>query len=156
MPPSSLTPVSLATAIGAAIARWQDATQLFDDEVGERLGLSRSERQCLACIAFGARPAREIADATRLTRAAVTTLIDRLEARGLVKRSHDDTDRRQIRVALTPKAERLTAQFYGPIAEEGARWLATFSPDELTTILKFVDGASALQMSHIDRIRRRP
>ncbi len=142
----------LIAAIGAAIMRWQDATGRYDEEVGARLGLSMSERQCLACLAHGPRPARDIADAAHLTRAAVTTLVDRLEERGLVRRTPDSTDRRQVLVSMTSKAERLTAQHYGPIAAEGAALLATFSRAELATILKFVEGALELQQRHIERL----
>lgn len=134
--------------------RWQDATALFDEEVGERLKLSMSERQCLACLVQGPRPAREIADATKLTRAAVTTLLDRLEARGLLRRTPDEHDRRQVLVAMTAEAERLTMQYYGPIAAEGADFLANFSQEQLATILGFIEGALELQLAHIDKVRK--
>lgn len=133
--------------------RWQDATALFDEEVGERLKLSMSERQCLACLAHGARPAREIASATRLTRAAVTTLLDRLEARGLLRRTPDENDRRQVLVAMTAEAERLTMQYYGPIAAEGTDFLASFSRAQLAAILKFIEGALDLQLAQVDQLR---
>jgi DNA-binding MarR family transcriptional regulator len=83
----------------------------------------------------------------------VTTLVDRLEERGLVNRTPDDKDRRQVMVSMTAKAERLTAQYYGPIAAEGAAFLAAFSRDEKATILKFMEGALDLQLAHIDRLR---
>ena len=140
-------------AISRAIMRWQDATQLFDEEVGARLDLSLSERQCLSCLAQGPRPARDIAEATRLTRGAVTTLLDRLEARELVKRTPDTHDRRQILVALTDTAHEATMQFYAPIAAEGMRFLGGFSDEQLTTILAFIEGATSLQLAQIDRLR---
>src|SRR5215510_8385918 len=92
----------LIAAIGGAIMRWQDATALYDEKVGERLALSMSERHALACLAHGSRPARDLADATRLTRAAITTLVDRLEERGLVRRTPGTEDRREVLVSMTP------------------------------------------------------
>jgi DNA-binding MarR family transcriptional regulator len=148
-PPSS---EELIAAIGAAIMRWQDATALYDEEVGARLGLSMSERLALGCLVHGPRPARDLAEAAHLTRAATTALIDRLAERGLVRRTPDATDRRQVLVSMTPKAQRATAAFYGPIAAEGAAFLAGFSHAELATILKFIEGALELQQRQIERL----
>ena len=153
---SSEPPTEITAAIGKAISQWQDATALFDEEVGARLNLSSSERQCLACLAHGPRPAREIADATRLTRAAVTSLIDRLEARGLLKRTPDEHDRRQVLVSMTAKAEQLTMQYYGPIVAEGTKFLARFSRKELATILRFIEEALNLQLTQVDKVRKKP
>jgi DNA-binding MarR family transcriptional regulator len=133
--------------------RWQDATASFDEEFGAREGLSASERQCLVALARGPRPAREIAEATRLTRASVTTLVDRLEARGLLRRTADKNDRRQVLVSLTAKAEAMAQRYYGPIAAEGAQFLTGFSAHEQATILKFVEGALALQLSQVRRLQ---
>ena len=154
--PKSSPPTSedLIAAIGAAVMRWQDATAHYDEAVGERLGLSMSERQCLAALAHGPRPARDIAAATHLTRAAITTLVDRLEERGLVRRTRGTEDRRQVLVSMTPKAQRVTEQYYGPIASAGAAFLAGFSSTELATILKFIEGALALQQRQIERLEQ--
>jgi DNA-binding MarR family transcriptional regulator len=149
MPKSSDASKDLIAAIGAAVMRWQDATARYDEAVGARLGLSTSERQCLACLVHGARPAREIARATHLTRAAVTTLVDRLEARGLVRREADVEDRRQVFVSMTPKARRLTGQFYAAIAAEGEEFLARLSREQLASILDFIEAAVALQEKHM-------
>jgi DNA-binding MarR family transcriptional regulator len=149
---SPLSSEELIAAIGSAIMRWQDATALYDEEVGARLGLSMSERHALACLAHGPRPARDLAEAAHLTRAATTALIDRLEERGLVRRTPDTEDRRQVLVSMTPKAQRATATYYGPIAGEGAALLAGFSRAELATILKFMEDALALQQRHLERL----
>jgi DNA-binding MarR family transcriptional regulator len=153
---STSKPTDLIQAIGIAISRWQDATALFDEEFGSRENLSASERQCLSCLAHGPRPARDIAAATRLTRAAVTTLVDRLEARGLVRRTPGDTDRRQVLVAMTPKAEALAERYYGPIVAEGMQILSRFSADEQAIILRFVEEALGLQLAQVDRLRQTP
>ncbi|MBV9394705.1 MAG: winged helix-turn-helix transcriptional regulator [Methylobacteriaceae bacterium] len=152
---SSLSPSELIQRIGTAISRWQDATARFDEAIGERLHLSTSERQCLALLTQGPHPARHIAEATRLTRAAITTLVDRLEARKLVRRTADKHDRRQVLISMTPMAERLTAQYYGPIAAKGTRFLASFTHAELTAILRFVEGALELQLGEIDELARK-
>src|SRR4051794_20559055 len=124
---SSPAPEEIIVAIGRAVMRWQDATQAYDEAVGERLGLNLAERRCLSFLYGGPQPAGAIAQATSLTPAAVTALIDRLEARSLVARTRSAEDRRKVMVEVTEKAMRATDRYYHPIAEEGARFLATFS-----------------------------
>ncbi len=52
-------------------------------------------------------PATGLAKASLLTSGAMTTRIDHLEAQGLVRRTADPTDRRGVRVGLTPRGIRL-------------------------------------------------
>lgn len=68
-----------------------------------------------------------------------TTVVDRLEADGLVRRTPSDTDRRTVRVALTPAG---LAQFEGLAEEHEAevsrlfRGLSETDIDAMTDILK--------------------
>jgi DNA-binding MarR family transcriptional regulator len=47
----------------------------------------------------------QLAEALQLRQNAVGGLVDRCEAAGLVVRIHGTTDRREVRVSLTPKGE---------------------------------------------------
>jgi len=69
---------ALIEQLGLVIVRWQDATQKYDEAVGEIYGLSAAERLCLSFLWPGPQTASAIARETRLTPAAVTSLIDRL------------------------------------------------------------------------------
>ena len=55
-----------------------------------------------------ARTVGELANHCRATEPATSNLIARMTAKGLVERRHDTTDRRQVRVYLTPKSVRLS------------------------------------------------
>jgi DNA-binding MarR family transcriptional regulator len=135
----------LVRAIGQAIMRWQDATEAFDEAVGRIYGLNSAERRCLSFVSQEAQTASAIATETALTPAAITALIDRLEDRGLVRRSRDAEDRRKVFVEATAKTRELVRTTYGPIAQGGAEMLARYSIDELTTVRRFVEDALALQ-----------
>ncbi len=139
-------------AIGYAVARWQQAEEAFDIAVGERLGLGPSERICLAFLASGPKSAKQIGEEVRLTPAAITALLDRLEQRDLVRRLPDGRDRRKILVALSKKAERINREIYDPVAGDSRAVLRAFSLDELNTILRFVEQARSLQQKHIRRV----
>jgi DNA-binding MarR family transcriptional regulator len=145
----------IAMAITRAVMRWQDVTQDYDDAVGKELDLNLAERRCLSFLIDGPQPAGAIAAATTLTPAAVTSLIDRMEARGYVVRTRTAEDRRKVMVATTDAARQAAGRYYGPIAEEGARFLGSFSVAELKTIQRFVEGAVALQERQLERIGER-
>ena len=86
-----------------------------------------------------------------LSPAAVTALLDRLEARHLVKRARDKADRRKVLVALGDAAFEIVAR-YLPIAKEGRKRLASMTEAELAAVAKFVDMALDLQRRFNDTI----
>jgi DNA-binding MarR family transcriptional regulator len=57
-------------------------------------------------------PATELARASLLTTGAMTTRIDQLEARGLVRREADPDDRRGVRVRLTARGVSLVDEAF--------------------------------------------
>jgi DNA-binding MarR family transcriptional regulator len=142
-------------ALEAAIPRWQDAITLYDEAVGAALGLGPSERLCMAALAGGPMAPKDLAAAVRRTPAAVTALLDRLEARGLVERRPDPRDRRRLLVAMTPKAESLARRYYGPIAAQGRAFLESFDDGELALLRRFMDGLVRLQEEEIDAVASR-
>jgi DNA-binding MarR family transcriptional regulator len=125
--------------------RWQDVTQAYDEAVGERLELNAAERRALSFLYGGPQPSGAIASATSLTPAAVTALVDRLEARRLLRRDRSVEDRRKVMVAVTDKAREATGRYYLPLAAEGERFMRNFSAEELRTVLAFLEGAIAMQ-----------
>ncbi len=133
------------TAIGGAIMRYQDATEAFDETVGQLHDLNSAERRCLSFASQGPQTASAIARETSLTPAAITALVDRLEKRGLVHRRRDPEDRRKVLVEATDKARALAASAYGPIARAGAELLSRYSIKELMLLSRFLDEALALQ-----------
>jgi MarR family transcriptional regulator, transcriptional regulator for hemolysin len=79
----------------------------YDAYLGH-LNLNFSEARVLAVIfREGPMPQRQLADRLEIQKAAMGTIIDRLERQGLVLRASDADDRRVWRIALTGKARRL-------------------------------------------------
>jgi DNA-binding MarR family transcriptional regulator len=142
-------------AIGRATMRWQDATQAFDEAVGARYRLNAAERRCLAFVSQGTQNASAIAEETALTPAAVTSLLDRLEARGFVRRRRDAGDRRRVLVEATERTLRFARDAYGPIASAGARMLAHYSMEELAAVRRFLEEALALQQRMASDLAKR-
>lgn len=143
----------LVDAIGFAISRWQDAVEDFDNVVGSLYGLSGSERRCLSLVSHAPQPASVIARETNLTPAAVTTLVDRLEARRFVRRQSDAADRRKVLVAPDERTAELVAHAYRPVFEAGAALLAAYATEELALVLRFIHDVEELQKNQTQRLR---
>jgi len=98
--------------------------------------------------------AGRLAEAGGLSPAATTTLIDRLERKGYLRRIRDTTDRRRVLVELTDLARERGWQVYGPLAQEGEAGLARYSDQDLTMIGDFLRQARELTDRHRKRIQQ--
>ena len=137
--------MSTIDEIGAAIMRWQDLTQAFDEAAADKLGISLRELRCLGSLHHGPRSPSELATGVKLSPAAMTALLDRLEKKDLVRRRRDMSDRRKVLIEQTEKAKRFSEDFYGQIARDGASLLSSLEASEQEAILRFIKNAIALQ-----------
>ena len=152
---SRLEKHDLIAEIGGLIAAWQDATQLHDEAVGEIFHLGPKERLCLSFLRTGPQTASAIAKATRLTPAAVTSLVDRLEARNFVIRRADPADRRKVWVEIGPATYELMQQAYQPLAEAGERVFGKRTAEELLLVAAVIEEAMAVQREITEQLRTR-
>jgi DNA-binding MarR family transcriptional regulator len=134
--------------MGHALQAYQRSTQAFDDEVGRVLGLNPVDLRCLDWLTEGPMSATRLADATGLSAAAATSMIDRLERKGFVRRRKHETDRRQVIVELTEDGLARTWAIYGPLVEAGMPLLEKFDTaeikamrDHLVAIRRLTDAA---------------
>jgi DNA-binding MarR family transcriptional regulator len=146
----------LVGELGAALQRYQRSVQAYDDAVGRALALGPADLRCLDWLADGPKTAGMLATATGLRPAATTALIDRLEAKGLVERVRDESDRRRVLVRMTEKAMRSTYAMYAPLVEEGQGLFAHHSAAELTAMRDLLDAMRELTDRHRDGITGRP
>jgi DNA-binding MarR family transcriptional regulator len=112
---------------------------LCQKAVAERLNLNPTDQECLELILLAPTTPGEIAKLTGLTTGAVTSVLDRLERAGFVKREHDSEDRRRIIVRadvdkikghLSPLMTCVTDGFTdlcGEYSDEELRFLLDFS-----------------------------
>jgi len=142
----------LVAELGTAMQRYQRSVQAYDDAVGRALALGPADLRCLDWLADGPKTAGVLAGATGLRPAATTALIDRLEAKGLVERVRDETDRRRVLVRMTDEGMRSTYAMYAPLVEEGQGLLAHHTVAELTALRDLVDAMRELTDRHRDAI----
>jgi DNA-binding MarR family transcriptional regulator len=144
---------ALISGAGRAMQAYQRSTQAFDDAVGRALGLNSTDLRGLDWLADGAKAAGELSRGTGLSSAATTTLIDRLERRGLVQRVADPTDRRLVLVEMTPAAREQVGRYYGPIVTAGVALLDGFSVEQLAQMRDWLVAARELTDRQRERVR---
>src|SRR6202021_1106145 len=75
---------------------------LFHEAVGESVGLNATDVKVLRLLGNVSMTAGQLAGSIGLTGAAVTALVDRLEAAGYATRERDEVDRRRVTIRAVP------------------------------------------------------
>ena len=139
---------------GNAMQAYQRSTQAFDDAISRALGLNPTDLRGLDWLADGPKSAGELSVGTGLSSAATTTLIDRLEQKGYVRRVADPADRRRVLVEMTPDGRARVGRFYGPLVAEGAALFDGIPTAEIERVMGWLLRARELTDRHRDRARR--
>jgi DNA-binding MarR family transcriptional regulator len=157
-PPGSPTDrQALMAGIGAAARAQQRSVDVFDESVVNHLGLNRTDGRCVDIIAEqGPISAGELARQARLTTGAVTTVIDRLEHAGWVRRLGDPDDRRRVLVEVTEQTLEAVGAIYTPLVIDGMRELDGFTDAQLAVILEFLTIDRSLHERHAELVGKWP
>jgi Transcriptional regulators len=100
-----------------ACRRLARSMDLFEEAACAALGVGRSDLRALNLLEHGPLGPSALADALGLSRAAVTALLDRLEAAGYVVRTPAPGSRRAVQVHLQPSTWAAFARVYRPVGE---------------------------------------
>ena len=131
------------------------AVDRFDSLANAALGINRTDSRCLDIVdnAGGSITAGRLAELSGLTTAAVTAVVDRLEAKGYVRRVRDERDRRRVLIEHTPLLRERVQRIWGPLADESDGLIERFSEDELRAVIDFFQIGRELNERHAERIR---
>jgi DNA-binding MarR family transcriptional regulator len=117
--------------IGAHLARRQEA-------VFSRFGLGRGEVGLLSALRIAGQPYRSsptrLAKGLMLSSAGVTSRIDRLERRGLVRRLADPNDRRGVMIELTEAGVEIVDAAVAANSVSDRQLLDRLDPGEITAL----------------------
>jgi DNA-binding MarR family transcriptional regulator len=124
-----------------------------------RIGMPVTDMQVLDILdSAGSTTAGRLADLTGLTTGAVTGMLNRLEAAGLVRRERDPDDGRRVIVQLERGKDDMRK--IGPIfASIGKGWdelAARYTDEQVAFLLDFLKRSNALSRSEIARLREAP
>ncbi|MFH1513398.1 MAG: MarR family transcriptional regulator [Bacillota bacterium] len=78
-------------------------------------------------------PIVELSKKTGLAKTTLTSMLDRMEQAGLLRRAYDPADRRQIRISLTGQARLLRGGYDAVSRAMSAVYYAGFTDEEIIT-----------------------
>jgi MarR family transcriptional regulator, 2-MHQ and catechol-resistance regulon repressor len=84
----------------------------------------------------GPTPMVRLSDENLVTKAAVTAIIDVMEAKGLVRRVRNSPDRRVVNIQMTPAGKKLFVVARRRYQEIVAGFVSTLEPDELRALVR--------------------
>jgi DNA-binding MarR family transcriptional regulator len=128
---SSIAVLTRALLIGRHLQKARDSAL-------RELGTDTPTLEVLATLRRAGAPYRlrtsEIEAATSVTAGAVSQRLDRLEARGYVRRMRDDVDKRVIHVSLTKKGRNLIDRVVAGLMAREDRLLTPFDGRDRTAL----------------------
>lgn len=135
--------------VGAACAWLARAMVEAEGPVLRAHGIEMWDYAVLGALESGPAPAQaELAAAVGRDRTRLIPILDRLEARGLLRRTPDPTDRRNRVVALTRPGRELVVSCRAGVREVEADLLSVLDPHERVVFVSALDRLT-------DRIRDR-
>jgi DNA-binding MarR family transcriptional regulator len=139
-----------------AIRTYHVAFEAVDDAACEYMGINRTDLRCLDILGR-AEPmtAGRLAEESKLTNAAVTVVLDRMEQAGYMRRTRDTVDRRRVMVEATAKAHKRAWALYGKIAERLGEQLARYSNEELELLRDFFLARTEIDLQVAAEFRKR-
>ena len=112
----------------------------LDARAAERFGLNRSDLRCLDVLSHsGPMSPTRLAHTMGMSTGGLSISLGRLERAGYVRRKMDRNDRRRVSVELTPKAQRIEEEIFGPLLHDVGKVLQGYSESELTLICEFLE-----------------
>jgi DNA-binding MarR family transcriptional regulator len=133
---------ALATECYANVWRAADLLmELHNQQTRDQYGLSPSARQVLAVVEGAGTPLEPSVIAERLltTTGSMTSLLDTLERRSLIRRLPHPEDRRKLLVEITPEAQKILDELLPSMhSRERAVMSDAFTTSEQRQLLRFV------------------
>lgn len=116
------------------------ATVLFHSAMADQFGLTATDTKSLELLGrLGPLSAGELVEHTGLASPSVTALIDRLEAKGLVRRLRDASDRRRVIVEMVPEGLASLSEAFSRFGESLPALWSSYTNEQLEVILDFLD-----------------
>jgi len=141
----------LRRAVAGSLRALGSDLDRFDEAVASRLQLHRSDLRCLEIAARkGPLSAGALAEQAGLSTSAITSVIDRAERAGYLRRTSDASDRRRVLVEVTTLGRGQGREAFAGLMEGTNRVVARYTAEELGLVLKFVEEIRAVVIAEAD------
>jgi DNA-binding MarR family transcriptional regulator len=121
----------------------------LDQAAADRYGLNRTDMRALDIVAQdGPLAPTDLARLLGFTTGGVTTVLDRLERAGYIRRRADAADRRRLVVEATAVTAARDLEVFGGLIRQTGDLLATYTDDQLAVIDDFLTRARQLTAAY--------
>ena len=128
----------------------------LDQAAADRYGLNRTDMRALDIVdRAGPMAPTDLARLLGFTTGGVTTVLDRLEHAGYVRRRPDPGDRRRQVVQATEATAARNQEVFGGLIRATTDLLATYTDDQLGVIRDFLDRSRQLTADYADALSGR-
>jgi DNA-binding MarR family transcriptional regulator len=135
------------------IRKFTRASLILQHIIAEDMGLRVTDAECIDFLQeMGPSTAGDLARATRLTTGAITSMIDRLEKAGFVKRSKDPKDRRKVIVSFVPKKHGGAKKNYALLAQGVQELLSGYSEQQLQFLITHTQALTGIYAATARRL----
>lgn len=114
-------------------------TVMFHQAVASHLGLNITDHKCMDLIlSRGRATAGQLAEWTGLTTGAITSVLNRLEKAGYIRRAKDPGDLRVVYAEPIYSQLHVIQQVFAPLNDAMLELYSKYSQEELQTILDYL------------------
>ncbi|MEM9789146.1 MAG: MarR family transcriptional regulator [Planctomycetota bacterium] len=131
-----------AYGLVSACRRLHTAMDQLDAKAADAVGISRNDLRCLNRLEHGPQTPKALGQHLGLTSGSMTALMDRLESKGLVRRSPHPEDRRAVLVHIEPVVFKQLAAVYRPFGEALVALTEQLSAKNATAAVKHLEAVS--------------
>ncbi|WP_126426935.1 MarR family winged helix-turn-helix transcriptional regulator [Brevibacillus marinus] len=136
--------------------RLSTQTVMFHQAVASSLGLNITDHKCLDLVlGMGKATAGQLAELTGLTTGAITSVINRLEKAGYVRRVKDPKDLRMVIVEPVYAHLQPIKDAFAPLLEAMTSLYSRYSPAELALILDYVERSIHILNQQTNSLKQR-
>ena len=122
--------------------------------IAASVGINAIDLECLDLLQIhGPLPTGQLAAKAGLRTATMTSILDRLEKAGFVRRDRSGEDRRVVIVHIEARAAQEVGPLFSHIATHMAKVEEQFSDDELAIVSRYTKLAASAAIKAIDDLR---
>ena len=146
---------SLAGQVAGRLRALSTEIDRLDQAAADRYGLNRTDMRALDITGrAGPLAPTDLARLLGFTTGGVTTVLDRLERAGYIRRRPDPADRRRLVVQTTEATAARDAEVFGDLIRATSDLLAAYTDDQLLVIDHFLAGIRQLTAAYADALGR--
>jgi len=148
---------ALPGQVAASLRALSTEIDRLDQAAADRYGLNRTDMRALDITGrAGPLAPTELARLLGFTTGGVTTVLDRLERAGYIRRQPDPADRRRQVVQITDATAARDREVFGGLIRQTSDLLATYTDDQLTVIADFLHRTRQLTAGYADILSSHP